>query len=142
MEKMKPWVTPIVLRQFILYIVMGGTATGIDWLSFYGLNVMLKIPYLSAITVSFTLGCVTNFSLNKYLNFKDKTRQIWAQVAVYGLVSGFSLLCTAALMYVLVEWARLWPMFARILTTGIMVLINFSMHKFVTYNQRIYARLG
>jgi putative flippase GtrA len=128
-------------RQFTLYVVMGGTATGVDWLSFYFLNVIGGLSYLWAVVLSFSLGAVINYLLNKFITFKDQTRQIIAQIGVYCFICALSLLGSIFLMYVLVEWIRLWSMMARVVTSGIMLVLNFLVHKFITYNQQIYARL-
>jgi putative flippase GtrA len=131
----------INLLQFILYTAMGGLATGVDWFSFYLLNPVSGISYIPAVTVSFILGAITNYFLNKYLTFKDRTRQIVAQIGIYSVLCGFSLMCSIGLMYALVEWMKFWPMLARIFTTGIMLLLNFFMHKFITYNAQVYLWL-
>ncbi len=118
---------------------MGGTATGIDWLSFYSLNVLGGFPYLLAVMLSFSLGAMINYLLNKFITFKDQTQQIIAQIGVYSLICALALLCSVVLMAVLVEWGKLWPMPARIITTGIMLVLNFLAHKFVTFNQQVYS---
>jgi putative flippase GtrA len=46
------------------------------------------------------------------------------------------------LMTVEVELFKLAPMPARILTTGIMLFANYLMHKFMTFNPRLYRGLG
>jgi putative flippase GtrA len=127
-------------RQFAIYVVMGGTATGADWLSFYSLNVLGGFSYLFAVVLSFSLGAMINYLLNKFITFKDQTPQIIAQIGVYSLICAIALLCSVLLMFVLIEWVKLWPMPARIVTTGIMLILNFLFHKFITYNQRFYAR--
>ena len=138
---MTPFFTRSTFWQFSIYVLMGGMATSVDWLSFYFLNILWGLSYLLAVTLSFSLGAVTNYLLNKFITFKDKTRQIIAQIGVYSFICALSLLCSIGLMYALVEWVKLWPMLARILTTGIMLLINFLMHKFITYNQQVYLRM-
>jgi putative flippase GtrA len=127
-------------RQFAIYVVMGGTATGVDWLSFYSLNVLGGYSYLFAVILSFSLGAMINFLLNKFITFKDQTPQIIAQIGVYSLICLVSLLCSVMLMYVLIEWVRLRPMPARIVTTGILLFFNFIVHKFITFNQQTYLR--
>jgi len=137
---MKLFLNQSMVRQFAVYVVMGGTATGVDWLAFYALNVLGGFSYLFAVILSFSLGAMINFLLNKFITFKDQTPQIIAQIGVYSLICVIALLCSVLLMFVLVEWAKLWPMLARIVTTGIMLILNFLFHKFITYNQRFYAR--
>jgi putative flippase GtrA len=125
-------------RQFAIYVVIGGTATGVDWLFFYFLNVRGGFSYLSAVVLSFSLGAMINYLLNKFITFKDQTRQIIAQIGLYGLICAIALVCSVLLMFVLVEWAKLWPMLARVVASGIMLLFNFLAHKYITYNQQVY----
>jgi putative flippase GtrA len=129
-----------MVRQFTLYVLMGGMATGVDWLSFYSLNIIGGVSYLVAVILSFSLGAMINYLLNRFITFKDQTRQIIAQIGVYSFICVLSLLGSIILMYVLVEQVRLWPMAARMVTSGIMLVLNFLVHKFITYNQQIYAR--
>jgi len=137
---MKLFLNQSMGRQFAIYVVMGGTATAVDWLSFYALNVLGGFSYLFAVMLSFSLGAMINFLLNKFITFKDQTPQIIAQIGVYSLICVIALLCSVLLMLVLIEWAKLRPMPARIVTTGIMLMLNFLVHKFITYNQQFYAR--
>jgi putative flippase GtrA len=131
-----------MIRQLLVYILMGGTATGIDWLAFYTLNVVGDVSYLWAVTSSFTLGACCNYLLNKFITFRDQTRQILLQLGVYGVICVFSLMGSIFLMLVLVGWGGLWPMTARIITTGVMLALNFLFHKFFTYNPQLYDRLS
>ena len=128
-------------RQFAFFVVMGGTATGVDWLSFYSLNVLGGFSYLFAVILSFSLGAIVNYLLNKFITFKDQTRQIITQIGVFSLICLVSLICSVLLMYALIEWVRLRPMLARIVTTGIMLFFNFIVHKSITFNQQTYRRL-
>ncbi len=125
-----------------MYLAMGGAATGLDWFSFYLLTANLGAGYLPAVSVSFTLGAALNYVLNKFLTFRDRTEQIFAQVGIYTLLCAFSLILSAGWMYLLVEKLNLSPMAARMVTTGIMLLVNFTLHKFLTYNSQLYLRLG
>jgi putative flippase GtrA len=137
---MKLFVNKSMVRQFTLYALMGGMATGVDWLSFYSLNIIGGVSYLVAVILSFSLGAMINYLLNRFITFKDQTRQIIAQIGVYSFICALSLLGSIILMYVLVEQVRLWSMAARMVTSGIMLVLNFLVHKFITYNQQIYAR--
>jgi putative flippase GtrA len=119
---------------------MGGTATGADWLLFYFLNIIGGLSYMLAVILSFSLGALINYLLNKFITFRDQTRQIMTQIGVYGFICILSLLGSILLLYVLVEWVGLWSMTARMITTGIMLILNFLGHKFITFNQHAYTR--
>jgi len=128
-------------RQFIYYVFVGAIATAVDWGTFYGFNSFLKIDYRIAVSGSFTLGASANYILNKIITFRDKTRQIVTQIGIYIAVTVFSLLCSLIIMYILVEIVGIGPMPARVITTGIMLFANFLMHKFITFNQKIYLAI-
>jgi putative flippase GtrA len=127
-----------LVSQFFIYAGVGATSTALDWAFFYVLNRLLGVSYLPAMAASFTLGAVSNYVLNKSFTFRDRTRQIIAQLGVYSAVCLFSLLCSGAMMYLLVERQSVPPMPARVLTTGLMLVVNFLMNKFLTYNAAIY----
>ncbi len=128
-------------RQFIFYALAGGIATAVDWGSFYGFNTGLEIDYRFAVALSFILGAATNYTLNKTITFRDRTKQIFTQLGIYSAISGFSLLCSVLLMYLQVDKFSLAPFPARMVTTGIMLIANFLMHKFITFNQKVYLFL-
>ena len=131
-----------LLRQFAVYTLVGAIATGVDWGSFYCFLTLLGLDYRIAVSLSFLLGATANYTLNRWITFQDKTRQIVAQVGVYTAVSLASLVMSVALMTAEVELLKMAPMPARILTTGIMLFANYLMHKFMTFNPRLYRGLG
>lgn len=129
-----------LLRQFFVYAAVGAVATAVDWGSFYACIHPLGIHYALAVVVSFLLGATTNYTLNRWITFRDRTRAIAAQVTVYAAVSLVSLLMSVGLMALGVEVVHLSPMGARIVTTGVMLLANFVMHKAMTFNPALYRR--
>ena len=129
-------------RQFIFYVFVGAIATVIDWGTFFGVNSFFKIDYRIAVGISFTLGATANYILNKIVTFRDKTKQIVTQVGIYIAVTVFSLFCSVILMHIQVEIFEITPMTARVITTGIMLFANFLMHKFITFNQKIYLAIS
>ena len=124
--------------QFISYAFVGAIATAVDWGSFYVVNLKLGINYKIAVSVSFILGATTNYLINKTLTFKDPTKQILPQVSVYTGVSLISLFFSILLMHLWVDILNIFPMYSRIITTGVMLFINFVLHKFITFNQKLY----
>jgi len=130
-----------IVRQFVFYTGVGAVATGVDWGTFYIVNTWLGTDHKIAVTISFTLGATTNYTLNKILTFKDKTRQIVTQLGVYISISLLSLFFSVALMYLLVDVCGMHPMPGRMLTTLIMLFANFFMHKLVTFNKAIYDKI-
>lgn len=124
--------------QFIRYVFAGGLATVIDWSSFYILAIVFDTYYQIALVISFTLGTLTNYILNKLYTFKCKSKQITQQFSVHASISVISLLISIGLMFLFVDLLGLQKMISRGIITIIMLVINFFMHKHVTYNKRFF----
>lgn len=123
------------LSTFFCYMLCGGLATIFDWGSFYLLNNVIKWDYLAAVSISFILGTVVNFSTNKMLTFKNHYKNIPLQFTVF-LGGAFSaLLLTYIQMVVSIEYFHLSPMRARIMITAVMLFYNFVYHKLFTFGR-------
>jgi len=121
-------------RTFILYILFGGLATIVDWGSFFLASYSLNINYILAVTISFSLGSITNFTLNKYLNFSNKYKKFHLQFILYLFIALIGLMITIGLMWLFISTFGFGKMSARIITTAITLIYNFVGHKYVTFN--------
>lgn len=63
-------------RNLILYGIIGGISSGLDFLVYFLLVNIVGIHYLIANTCSILIGITTSFTLNRHYNFKvkDKTK--------------------------------------------------------------------
>jgi len=125
-------------NQFIRYIVAGAIATCIDWGFFYGLVNITHVRYPLALIISFTLGSLTNYVLNKLFTFHCPSKKIAGQAALHLSISAFSLSLSIGMMMFWVEFFKLDPMMGRIITTIIMLILNFIMHKYITFNKEFF----
>ena len=120
-------------KSFFVYSVSGAVATLVDWGSFFVMSSMLSWYYMLAVCVSFTLGSLANFTLNKYVTFKNKYDKLHHQYLLHLMVSIVSLGITIFIMYALVDMAGFHKLNARILTTLIVLPVNFVLHKNITF---------
>lgn len=120
-------------KSFFVYSVSGAVATLVDWGSFFVMSSMLSWYYMLAVCVSFTLGSLANFTLNKYVTFKNKYDKLHHQYLLHLAVSIVSLGITIFIMYALVDMTGLHKLNARILTTLIVLPVNFVLHKNITF---------
>jgi putative flippase GtrA len=127
-----------LILQFFSYAFSGGIATLVDWSSFFLLSARAGYDYRIAVSISFTIGSLTNYLLNRLITFKDRTSTIALQLGIFAAICIISLFLSQLLMLVFIEAVELDPMMARILTTFNMLAINFVMHKFLTYNTNLY----
>jgi len=120
-------------RSFFLYLIFGGLATLIDWSSFALATYSAGLSYLISVIISFSLGSITNFYLNKRLNFKNEYKKWYYQFIVYLIIALLGLSITLVLMWLLVDNLFIEKMFARIITTAIVLIYNFLGHKYITF---------
>jgi putative flippase GtrA len=124
--------------EFIRYFIVGVIATIVDWGSFYILALRINFYYQFSLILSFSLGATTNYILNKIFTFRCKSKQIIGQFSVFIIISIFSLLLSMAIMFILIDLILLHKMVSRIVTTFIMLGVNYYMHKFITFNKRFF----
>jgi putative flippase GtrA len=141
-EKLKKILTSVTFRQFIVYIPLAGIATVVDWGSYYLLAKELKLNPILSVIISYTLGGLTNYSLNKIFNFRDKVKTIGFQMAVYGIIMGISYGLTALLMSIQIYLLSINFFIARIITTAIVLAYNFIMHKSFTFNEIVQGKIA
>lgn len=131
-----------IARLFIVYLPLAGIATLVDWGSYYLFYSRLNIHYGLSVFISYTLGGVTNYTLNKFFNFRDSVKKIGLQMFVYALIMCISYILNHIFMFVQIELIGLKGMAARILTTGIVLIYNFLMHRFFTFNEVFEQKLA
>jgi len=122
-----------LLPSFFLYSLCGGIATIFDWGSFYIYIKLFKWHYILAGLLSFSLGTVVNYSTNKFITFRNYYRKLPLQYGLFLLGALTALLITLLMMFIFAEFCGISPMYARIITTAIMLFYNFIFHKYLTF---------
>lgn len=126
-------------REFSVYFVVGGIATLIDW-STYALCLMLfgAGHYLVAVTIAILFAGLFHYFANKRLTFQCRSRAVATQISVYVGVGVFALGMSIVILRLLVGRAGMPAMSARVLTTALMLMPNYLMHKYLTFNKKIF----
>lgn len=120
-------------RVFFVYILFGGLATIVDWGS-YALGIYyFKWHYVLAVTFAFILGSLVNFTLNKYLNFKNEYKKVHYQFMIYMIIATIGLTITILLMWFFIEVIGIDKFISRVITTAITLIYNFLGHRFITF---------
>lgn len=128
----------LVKIRFVRYVIAGAGATIIDWGSFYLLAVVFQLHYQFSLIISFTLGTAANYTLNKLFTFQCQSKKIAAQFSVHLGVAAISLGLSSLIMFYLVEIILFSKIFARVITTFIMLIVNYLIIKKTTFNQRFF----
>lgn len=130
----------ILLREFTPYFFIGATVTLIDWTLFWVATHRLGFHYQFALIVSYSIAGFTHYTANKLITFRCHSKQLGSQLSLYLLITGSSLLCSMGIMALLINLFFLKQLLARILTTGLMLIPNYLLHKHITFNKRIFAQ--
>jgi len=125
--------------EFLRYVIAGGFATIVDWATYYCMAIVFSFHYQFALIVAFSMGSAANYAANKFFTFKCKSKKIVGQVSVHFTISICSLIMSMGIMYLLIDFSGGNKMTGRIITTIIMLALNYLMHKYITFNKRVFT---
>jgi len=121
-------------RLFCNYVILAGVATAVDMGLLYAISEFAGVWYFYAAALSYVAGMLTNYTLNKYLNFRNTSRKIAHQFTVFAAVSLTGLALNQLILYCLVEFAGIWYMYSKIMAVFIVMFWNFYGHKKFTFS--------
>ncbi len=120
-------------KSFSLYILFAGIATVVDFGLLYTLTELAGIHYFVSAMCSYTAGMVTNYSLNKKRTFNNKSKRIKTQFSLFVSVALVGLVINQGIIYILVESAHLWYIYAKFIAMWIVVIWSYIGHKKITF---------
>lgn len=121
-------------RNLILYGIIGGISSGLDFLIYYLLVNIVGIHYLIANTCSILIGITTSFTLNRHYNFKvkDKTKQRFVIFLCVGL---FGLLLSTLILCICIQQLKLDELLSKLLSIVFVVVMQFIINKNITFKK-------
>ena len=130
----------ITKSEIIPYLVIGTIATLIDWSAFSIAVTYLHLHYQICLLLGYMTGGTFHYVTNKFFTFKCESKQYGSQLTIYTLVGIVSLLMSMGILAILVKGFMLNKIGSRILTTCIMILPNYLLHKHITFSKKIFAQ--
>lgn len=121
------------LFQLMKYAFYAGIATVIDIGVLYLLTQYFLIYYLLSAAISYVCGMITNYSLNKYLTFKNTSKRIGPQFGLFLIVALIGLGLNELIIFLLVEYYDLWYIYAKVVSVCIVMFWSFIGHKKLTF---------
>ena len=121
------------LRQLIVYLFVGGSSALSDLILLFIFVDFLKIHYLLAATLSFTIVSTAAFFLHKNYTFRHKGSQTRLRYLVFLLTAGSGLLWSLSLLLLLVDIFKIHYLIAAVMTKFIVLIWNFLVNKFITF---------
>lgn len=122
------------VKLFVGYVIFAGLATLVDLGLLYSLTEFFHVWYFYSAIFSYFIGMVINYSLNKYLNFRNKSKQIIPQFGLFATVALIGLGLNQLILYSLVEFVKFWYMLAKIIAIFTIMFWSFYGHKKLTFN--------
>ncbi len=120
------------IRQFMIYLVVGGLATLVEWGLFWLLNKPLSMDYRIATTIAYALSTLANWFFGKVLLFKEK-QNIWKELGSIYLTSLIGWGMNLLIMWIAVQKLALPEMLSKMGATAIVFFWNFLVRKLLIY---------
>lgn len=119
-------------RNLILYGIIGGFCSALDFVIYTVLCHYDVLPYLWANVISVHIGIFTSFILNRQLNFKikDKTPQRFLSFYLVGL-TGLGI--SSLMLYLMVDYANWNEIVCKLITIIVVALVQFFLNKYITF---------
>lgn len=133
-----------LLQQFARFVLVGGTATVIDFAVLALLHYGFNVHYLTATGLAFVISTIYNYWASMRFVFdspygKDEKGK---ELLIFLVLSVLGLLLTEGLMGLLVEYASLNVIVSKVLVTCVVMLFNFITRKqFLDSGSPKYAKV-
>lgn len=122
------------LKEFILYFIVGGIATIIEWVIFYMLDSVFDWYYIPATVIAYILSTLFNWLLGRIILFKNSNKNLFVEIlTIYG-ASIIGLVLNLIIMWIAIDFLSLNEILSKIIATGFVFIWNFAIRKLVIYN--------
>lgn len=121
------------LRDFFIYMVVGGIATPVEWLLFYCFEDIFSWHYIVSTVLAYIIATFTNWAVGRILLFKKTEKGLLYEIAGIYAASVIGLLLNLAIMWIMVELLNINSMLSKITATGLVFIWNYLIRKKVIY---------
>jgi putative flippase GtrA len=137
-------VTDFVMKKkrFLKFFSVGAVSAVIDLGLFFVLNQFFFIEWIYAFIFTFILVGAFNYLLNKSFTFKNTSEKLKTQFSVFLFIALIGFFLNLIIMFFLIEFTgisfefysfELWPTIARFIAMWCVVIVNYKMHKKITF---------
>jgi len=125
-----------VFSQAFKFAIVGVVNTLINLVVLYIFTEFLGVYYLVSAVFAFIVAVTNSFILNKIWTFKEDIKHKAASRYVkFIIVSIVALVVNLVFLWVMVEYFKMWYMFAQVLAVILNFLINFFGNKIWTFRK-------
>lgn len=125
-----------VVRQLLLYSVVGGVAFVVDYGSLWVLTEYCHLYYLVSAAIAFILGLGVNYVLSTVFVFTQrKYDNKYLEIIIFSIVGVVGLLFNELLIYIIADCLGLHYMIGKIVSTIVVFFWNFFARKYLLFHQ-------
>lgn len=121
---MSAFSAPALLR-FLRYSAIGVATLSFDLMLLAAATQLLHIPYYVATPVAFLVAVSLNYALSRTFVFKGTERPVHHGYAYFIAIALVGALAITGAVYLLVTYAHLYYLLARILVAGVVGIANY-----------------
>lgn len=122
------------IKEFALYVLVGGIATVTEWAAFFLLD-LIGVYYLAAVTVSYVISTFVNWLAGRLLVFKARNTSVGREILSVYLASIIGLLLNLLIMWIAVDVLKSSEMPSKVAATGLVFAYNFIIRKCLIYKK-------
>jgi putative flippase GtrA len=122
------------LVQFLRYALCGGFGVLLD-VTLFWLITWAGVGYQIANVFGYASGTIMSFILNRHFTFQSYD-ETFRRMGLFALVAGVGYTASAVTLWFLVERLDVPPLYAKIATLFLVLVIQFSLNRSITFRQR------
>ncbi|MFH0952025.1 MAG: GtrA family protein [Patescibacteria group bacterium] len=126
----------ITVKQFIKFSMVGVSNTIFDFSIYIILTRALGLNILIANAIAFIIAVTWSYFANKWWTFRDTSKQTTSQYTKFIFISLIGLGLNETILSILVFYAGLWDLLAKLTAVIIVVFWNFWANRAWTFTDR------
>ena len=124
-----------LMKQFIKFCIVGGTAAIISFSIYYSFTKWLNLWYVYSAGWAYLLSAIFNFTTNKLWTFRnlEKGAQVFKQIIKFVIVMTLGLTINTSIIYGLTDLAGVNWLLSWVVATGVVMFWNFGFNRLWTF---------
>lgn len=121
--------------QFLLYCLCGGIGVSTDYFIYY-MALSFGLWYQAANVFGYLSGTLVSFFLNRKITFSVRDKLV-SRLAIFLGVAAIGFSASALMLWLMIDVMSVDAKVAKLLTLPVVVIIQFSMNRRITFSKRI-----
>lgn len=130
-------------REPVLYVFFGVLTTLVDWLSYWVMTDLLRVPYMAAAFLSQVISILFAYVTNRRFVFESRVRGfrgILGEMAKFFGARGVSLLMNMAVMYAGVDLLHMNDKLIKVIASVLVIVANYIFSKLFVFRKKEQER--